>query len=396
MHTSKNTGGRAWILLAATCASLCMSKAWAQSTASTSSVSLYGVVDLNAEHINHHSALSPRAPGYPGTAHSRTSMRSGGLTGSQWGLRGSEDLGGGLRASFVLESGVDMSKGALLQGGRAFGRQSFVGLEGSWGKLMLGRQYTSMFSALRPFSPLAYATQYEPIILLTGLNFRSDNTIKWDQTWGPASGNVRALAHWTFKSGVSGLNADKPGDPFRRDTGFGAALAYNSPRWNATLAYDQSNAGMSTFGDPHHGKARKWMLGVNWSNGPLKLIGGWRWQNAHYGNGQPFLRDDLMWLGLSYQPNPRWHVALVYYRDNIQQLGRKFGEAATNPANPWQLSFVTTHALSKRTDLYVTAAYAKHAGLNFDTSPINYANGYYLGAGQNNMLGYAFGIRHRF
>ena len=384
MHSNQNKSGRAWILALSMAGA---SSAWAQS-----SVTLYGVVDLNLEHINNYSSLTPRESGYPGPAGSRTSMRSGGLTGSQWGMRGTEDLGGGLKAVFTLESGVDVTKGGLLQGGRAFGRQSFVGLDGSWGRFTMGRQYTSMFSALRPFTPLAYATQYEPIILLTGLNFRSDNTIKWEQNWGP----VRALAHWTFKSGVSGINSDKPGDAFRRDSGFGGALGYNSPRWSATLAYDQTHPSMTGFGDTGYGRARKWMLAANWVQGPVKLIGGYRWQNARYSDGSAFLRDDLMWLGVNYQANAQWHFALVYYRDNIKQLQRKLGTGMNDPANPWQVSFVTSHALSKRTDLYLTAAYAKHAGLNFDTSPINYANGYYLGAGKNSMLGYAFGIRHRF
>ncbi|MFX5578745.1 porin, partial [Acinetobacter baumannii] len=65
------------------------------------------------------------------------------LTGSfpsRIGFRGTEDLGGGLQALFVLESGFAPDTGAMGQGGRLFGRQSYVGLKSGWGQIMLGRQ----------------------------------------------------------------------------------------------------------------------------------------------------------------------------------------------------------------------------------------------------------------
>jgi len=64
-------------------------------------------------------------------------------------------------------------------------------------------------------------------------------------------------------------------------------------------------------------------------------------------------------------------------------------------ANPWQISLVADYSLSKRTDLYLTTAYSKNAGLNFDTSIIGFAHGYFAGKGQTSMLGLAVGIRHK-
>jgi len=66
-------------------------------------------------------------------------LDSGGLNGSRWGLKGAEDLGGGLKANFVLESGFDISNGA--SSGALFDRQAFVGLSGNFGSVSLGRQY---------------------------------------------------------------------------------------------------------------------------------------------------------------------------------------------------------------------------------------------------------------
>lgn len=69
-------------------------------------------------------------------------MGSGGRNGSRWGLRGSEDLGGGLKALFHLESGFNMDTGDQAAANGLFNRQAFVGLGGGFGEVRLGRQYT--------------------------------------------------------------------------------------------------------------------------------------------------------------------------------------------------------------------------------------------------------------
>ncbi|UCF25560.1 MAG: porin, partial [Ralstonia sp.] len=103
----------------------CASTAWGQS-----GVTLYGVTDVNLEFANNVGAVPQAANKYsPGPANHVVRMDSGGLAGSRWGLRGVEDLGGGLSALFVLESGFGLNNGSLQQSGRLFGRQAFVGLK---------------------------------------------------------------------------------------------------------------------------------------------------------------------------------------------------------------------------------------------------------------------------
>jgi predicted porin len=97
-----------------------------------SSVTLYGVIDTGLAYVSHANENGDHLFG----------MVNGTLSGPRWGLKGQEDLGGGLKAIFQLESGFDPGTGQSNQGGRLFGRQAFVGLSGNqWGTVTLGRQY---------------------------------------------------------------------------------------------------------------------------------------------------------------------------------------------------------------------------------------------------------------
>lgn len=111
-------------------------QAWAQA-----GVSLYGVVDLGLKYER----------GAAGAG--AWSLASGQRLGSRIGLRGSEDLGGGTRLAFTLESGINADDGTLGNGGRLFGRQAWVGLEGPAGAIHLGRQYSATYLTLRAIDP---------------------------------------------------------------------------------------------------------------------------------------------------------------------------------------------------------------------------------------------------
>ncbi|MDA1813394.1 porin, partial [Bacillus cereus] len=104
--------------------------AWAQS-----SVEMFGIVDV---HINSARSGATRL----------SRLEDGGSAASRIGFRGSEDLGGGLKAIYTLESGFAPDQGTFNQGGRGFGRQSWVGLGGNWGSLTMGRQNSMLFWSL--------------------------------------------------------------------------------------------------------------------------------------------------------------------------------------------------------------------------------------------------------
>jgi len=102
-----------------------------------STVTLYGVADLAVGKVKN------------GSAGSQTRMASGSSSTSRWGVRGVEDLGGGLKAGFNFEQGINVATGAI-DTTRAFGRRATVSLMGGFGEIRLGRQYTP--TALNTFA----------------------------------------------------------------------------------------------------------------------------------------------------------------------------------------------------------------------------------------------------
>ena len=107
-----------------------------------SNITVYGLIDV---------AVSTTSAG--GNALRTTGMNSGIGLGSRIGIRGSEDLGGGMKANFVLENGFNPETGTIGQGGVLFGRQAWVGLSYQKASLSLGRQYSPVLIALASTDP---------------------------------------------------------------------------------------------------------------------------------------------------------------------------------------------------------------------------------------------------
>ena len=139
-----------------------------------SSVTLYGVVDTGILVNNNVKGLH------------QYSLSQG--TSSRWGLKGTEDLGGGLSAIFTLENGYATATGALSQGGLEFGRKAFVGLSSTtFGTLTAGRQYSVSNDLVSPFasgadwadSGLGYGTRASDVDNIDTSN-RIQNSLKYE------------------------------------------------------------------------------------------------------------------------------------------------------------------------------------------------------------------------
>ncbi|SOY68850.1 Porin [Cupriavidus taiwanensis] len=369
--------------------------------AAQSSVTLYGVADVNVEYINHVGVVPQASNGFnSGRPQKVFRENSGGYSGSRWGLRGTEDLGRGVKSVFVLESGFNVDTGTLQQGGRMFGRQAFAGLSTSIGQFTFGRQYQSLFTTLANFVPARFATQYEPAAVIAGANFREDNALKYSGTFGPFT----AQANWSFGAGTAlpqtnpavpgaGGSGEVPGQ-FRRDTAYGAGLAYSGKAVGLGLAYDQWNP---TIGNGT-GTFRKAAVMASYAlNGTAKVMGGYRWGQNKDQTGRLVVRDDFYWIGGQYRLAPALDITLEYDYQNIKNLGGN-----TSVANPWQIALILDYVISKRTDIYLTTAYSRNAGLTLDSaasgfpSSLALGNSYALANGQASMFGAALGIRHTF
>lgn len=165
------------------------------------SLTVYGRVDMSL------SRQTRIVSGGKVTDQSLNALDSGGYSGTRIGFKGQEDLGDGLKAMFVLEEGVQLDTGAIAQGGRAFGRQSYVGLEGSAGRVTLGRQYTPWFDTLSTADPFGnnFVGNSGNVIFA---NARADNAILYRS---PTVGGFTGHAMVAMGESVTGRQTNLAG-----------------------------------------------------------------------------------------------------------------------------------------------------------------------------------------
>ena len=120
--------------------------------AASAQVTLYGKIDATLR-----SATTSTSGATPVAELTKVSMDSAGLSGSRWGVKGSEDLGSGLTASFQLEQGFSVDTGEA-SNTRQFHRQAYVTLGGGFGSLSLGRQYGTIDNVIGYLDIQGYAT----------------------------------------------------------------------------------------------------------------------------------------------------------------------------------------------------------------------------------------------
>ncbi|KJK22557.1 membrane protein [Burkholderiaceae bacterium 16] len=364
-----------------------------------SSIVLYGVATSSVQYVNRAQNVSNGvlAPG----SGSVVLLNSSGIAQSRFGLRGTEDLGHGYKGLFVLENQFGIDNGQLGNGGLLFGRQAFVGLGSPYGTLTFGRQYTSAFLTMGNFSPTGLAPEFEPVVGFAGPNFRENNMAKYEGKFGALS----ASAHWSF--------GERPGT-LAAGSAYGVGLSYFMNDFGIGLGYDEvktlSTAQMSAAsGSNDFGRDMRAMLGLSYTFGTVKLVASYRWGNSVApSSGTPTVlphRDDMYWVGVSWDATPAARFTLAYYYDDIKRA--TIGSAVVNPENPQQYVALADYNLSKRTDLFAGIVYARNASLNWDSigylpngQSVGYlpatAQVYYKPPGARGQTGISMGIRHIF
>jgi predicted porin len=347
-----------------------------------SSVTLWGILDANLAHGS-------------GSISSKTQLATSGLSSSQLGFRGTEDLGGGMSASFWLEASLNNDNGTgattntnnqasgaapALAGGQGltFNRRSTVNLHGNWGELRLGRDYTPQYRNLSTFDPYSgngVGTAQNAASIITGVTqTRASNSVAY--LW-----NTSVSGWGTQRDGVYGsvmyyLGENATGATEKDGTGYGARIGYAAGPFNIAAALSRTTyntvgaSGVAGLvGDVHQNN-----LGASYDFGVAKLLA----MISSDKNGPLSGKGYLVGATVPVGPGV---IRAAYSRYRT--------DAATNPtAKKLALGYV--HNLSKRTAVYGTFAHVSNEGASASA-----LNGSTTAAGASSN-GYEFGLRHSF
>ncbi|MGS0891983.1 porin [Burkholderia stagnalis] len=260
------------------------------------------------------------------------------IAGNEFGIRGREDLGGGLKALFVLDGAFSSGTGAVKTAGTLFSQAAYVGLTGAFGRVTLGRQFNAaedLGIALDPLGGRGQSLAVEPGVLFDGnpftLDSRFNNTIKY---LGQAGG-LRVGASYS-PGGVAGAS--------RAGTSYSAAAMY-------TLADLMGGASYAQTDSPDGSQsARTIQAGGTLQLGRARFYLSYASLNVTANKaGAPSRRDDIPSFGVVVQPVPSVQLSAAAFYDRARDLGNASGADGSK---------LTTYAiaeyfLSKRTELYV-------------------------------------------
>lgn len=357
-------------------AMLAVAPAWAQQ-ATPSSVTLYGVIDVGVEYV---SGVSK------GNGQTGGQVREGyGATPSRWGLRGNEDLGGGLRAIFTLESGFAADTGNQSQA-RLFGRQAWVGLSGDWGSLTLGRQYTMRYYGMLDADIFAAASQGLGSLDSGIPNARADNSISYRGNWGPFSAGVNYSFGRDAASANNPTATNCPGEttPARQCREWSVMAKYGASNWGVVAAYERQFGGTAaTYGGLVSPDLTDSRLTVNAYAllGKTQLGAGWL-RRVNEGSTTP--RSNLYWLVAAHP------VAQSVVVDGMVALN----DFEDSPNKALLVTLRGIYLFSKRTSVYLSASMVNNSGTL--ASPVSTnppGTGPLPGGSQKSVMA---GVRHTF
>ncbi|KWF18692.1 porin [Burkholderia pseudomultivorans] len=367
-----------------------------------SSVTLYGLIDAGVTYANKVATSS---------GHGKLVKYGDGVaSGSRWGIRGTEDLGGGLKALFVLESGFSSGDGTLGQGGALFGRQAFVGLsKNGVGSLTFGRQYSFStdyiggnytMGSQTPAGNYAYhindLDQLTSSRINNAVKFQSANFagLTFGAMYGFSNSTQFAGAPTTSSGGTTTQGASSAysfGANYAQGP-FGIGAAYTNIRFpgGATPAFGVSIANVNTlglrdletFGIGARYAIAAALVWANWTHTKFEPLSGEASKLNNYEIGGRYAFTPALSAGLGY---------------TFSKLDDRF-------EGKWhQVNAAVDYALSKRTDVYVSAAYQKASGSNTVNgrvvpvqAEIGSSASFIGNAGANTQFVTRIGLRHKF
>lgn len=376
---------------------MCTVAGWA---AAQSSLTLYGIADLSLAGYSTRSSFYNNAPDNPATQGTDTEgpvikkrlngMQPGGII----GIRGREDLGAGLSASFVLESDLAMDDGS--RGLGPFNRRSTLSLTGGLGEIRLGRDYTATFANDALYDP-ALATGTGASMLAR--SFAALATVRGPGPGGPWGdnyvrvnnsvgyflprnlGGFHAVAQYAFPENPQNPAGNSGGKDESRDSKrgryMGTRIGYAKGAWDMAIALGESMAVDSA--GPLQSNQRKIAtrsIGASYNFGAVKLMGEWVQVNDQlHSIGAPGASASSTtdryrgWQVGAILPMKTGRIRASYGSVSFRNGSPSAPDSrVSSDAKNEQWYFGYEYFLSKRTALYVDVGYV-HIGNGYN-SPV--------------------------
>lgn len=312
-----------------------------------SSVTLYGRINTTVERTKNGDV-------------SNTSMEN---NASRWGIRGTEDLGGGLKAGFVLESGFNSDNGTGSgwthpTTGMSFARQSEVNLSGNFGMIRLGN-----------FVPESYYATADYISMHNHDTGSSSDALYYDPVWFGGMSTKNKIGYRT--PNISGLTVDASVSLHEKDT--------TLPRKNGYDLAANYNVGALQLGAGYSVVNSNWQAALRglYTFGQVTL-------GAYYQRN----KDDNQWLATGAGSRNNFRLSAMYtmgaseFHANVGRAG-KWSHIADSAATQWTLGY--NYNLSKRTKVYGYYTRVNNGGALA-----------YKGPAGDSFSSFALGVRHNF
>jgi predicted porin len=297
--------------------------AFAGAASAQTNVTIYGIADVGIQRAKTSGAATGNGTTW--------GLESGIWSGSRLGFKGSEDLGGGMSAIFTLENGYLIDTGRIDQAGQLFGRQAWVGLNGGFGAVKFGRQYTPMFQAIDSIDPFETGLAGNALTTFESFGLRMDNTINYSLP-SNLGGFYGQIGYGLGEvAGDNGANRQ-----------LGLSVGYANGPINAVVAYHDRNNVTDTGGD------NATFLGATYDFGVAKIHAAF--QNGKLDNPAPAAdRKNRSYMIGASAPVGAGRVLASFQRADDRDSDANI--------DAWALGY--TYGLSKRTDLYTSLGQTK-------------------------------------
>lgn len=337
--------------------------AFAGTVSAQTNVTLYGIADVGI------GMADIDQPGSDNTVN----VFSGVQSSSRFGVRGSEDLGSGLKATFNIETGVNWDTGAASSNSQFWGRRAVVGLAGGFGEVRLGRDYTPGYSAIGTTDVMGLGLfgNWLDFGSNGGITSRASNGLHYTSpNWGGFT--LRAMYATGEANGVTAPKGD--GDMV------GLSGVYSGGPLTVQAYYQTSEFDNGAGGTAN---ADEYGIGAQYRFGAFRVALNYGMADTEVPAGGS-IEHEALGLGLGVKLG-KGEVLFNYIQQEVDLAG-------SPEAKSFGIAYV--HPLSKRTNLYATYGQLKNEnGADFALRAAGFGVG---GAANTDPQAFAVGIRHRF